>query len=105
MLRRMILWWRLKQREKALKSLRDYQRTAPDDPKLNELIHVLEQQYGSLRAEQICRRTGWHFSFRCEFCGRQNISYVRPVSCRYCGKDAPTDLKLTDGKPDTQSGK
>ena len=93
---RLVLWWRLRQAEKELKAMREYQRKNPNDPRIKELIPLMEVHYTTLMAEKICRAAGWHFSFLCDCCARLNIAYVKPTACQFCGKDAPADLRATD---------
>ena len=104
MFRRLVLWWKVRRCERDLKFLRDMQRQTPDDPDLQVLIPVVEQKHQELQVEAMCRRRGWHWSFTCVCCGRENIAYIRPVACRYCGLNAPPDMKLTVDLPDTSNG-
>lgn len=100
MFRRLVLWWKIRRCEGDLKFLRDMQRQTPDDPDLQVLIPVVEKKYQELQIETMCRRQGWHWSFICSFSGRENIAYISPVACRYCGLNAPANMKLTVDLPD-----
>jgi hypothetical protein len=95
MFRQLVQWWKVRRCESDLRFLRRLQRENPDDPKPRELLPFVEKEYHKLRAEQVCRSQGWHWGFTCKFCGRENISFIRPVACHYCGLEAPSDVKLT----------
>lgn len=95
MLRKVILWWKIRPAESDLRFLRRLLRDHPDDPKLKELLPLVEQEYHALRVEQMCRWQGWHWSFVCKCCGEKNAGYTKPVACVHCGLDAPADLKMT----------
>ena len=95
MFRRFILWWKVRGCESDLRFLRKCQRENPDDPRPKELIPLVEKAYHELELERTCRRRGWHWAFTCWCCHRESVSFVPPVACRFCGLDAPQDVKLT----------
>src|SRR5438093_535305 len=102
MFNKFVLWWRVRRCESDLKLLREQLREHLDDKSITTLIALAEKHHAELILEQISRRQGWSYNYRCSFCDRENVCHVYLVPCRYCGTDAPAGLQRTIGSPKTE---
>ena len=93
MFRRIMLWWQIRQCEKALLFLRDWRREHPEDVTVPPMIAKAEAHYVELISERVSRNLQMPFVFDCTFCGKENRIHVRPKSCQYCGNNPPSDAK------------